>query len=155
NRRNRAAYHAAGNRAAGSAERERRLLEGTPRTNRKRTCQAEGGIERAEGPLAGGKGSDLQNPQAEGASRAAQRRSGTLRALGRSREGSGDTLRTHGRRGTGAPAGAAALRRAAKRSADAQGRSRRRGYRQAGEQVDRYPRRPAARGRSRKACPHG
>ena len=51
-RRDRAAHHATGNRAAGAAEGNRRAFQGTPHANRKGTGEAARGFQRAQSALA-------------------------------------------------------------------------------------------------------
>ena len=98
--------------------------------------------------MAGGKRCHRQNPQAEGADRAAESRRAALGARRRTRESRGDSLRKHRRGGTRTEAGGRAICESAKRRADAEGRSRRGRHREAGQQVDGNSRGPTARRRS-------
>ena len=79
-RRNRAPHHAAGNRAPGAVERNRRAFQGAPRANRKRIGKAQGRFEWPQGALAIRKAGHRQNPQTERTDRAAQRRRTEIRA---------------------------------------------------------------------------
>ena len=77
-RRDRAAHHAAGNRAPGAAQGDRYALARATRGNRKGTGHASRAIECAEGAMADGKGRHRPHPQAEGRNRAAEIRRAAL-----------------------------------------------------------------------------
>ena len=150
--RDRAAHHAARDRARVAGQGVRRALAGAAGEARPRAGRPQGALGGPEGPLAGGEGGDRPGPEGQDRHRRRPHRDGGRRAAGRPQQGRRAALRDAPPARGPARAGERRPRRAEDRGpAAAQGRGRRGGRRRDRREVDRHPGHPAPRGRGPEA----